>query len=780
MKSPRFKTIRSQTFIAMFFILSAMVGATLFFSYTVFENERVRLGSQTSSIHHNALNYRIHSEIFQRVSESRSLAKELLPELKDSSQPKTNAFENLPRTFYREVLAVTFFTQKDDGNLELLKLFPNQKLLQSRSLDNRTISMIYRSHPLPLKEFLTDRKLRILNRSIEMKKDSPLTVLTLLMGGESLDNENRNIIIAVDVLQDFLHRQLASTAGEQTFLVIGKGKILSHPDPSVTTRYVKTFYPNINSRDLESVQINTSEIRRGKERLLLRALSREHQEITLASINENPVWIDSLRVFLEGLGWNPIIAFAIGNLLVFIAVSVTTSKKKIRLIAEENLVEDPPKDSDLKTDSPSKDRAELKKKHAFLAKFTESSDEFFDILAPKKEVSGTTLCFLHESSGMNTLLIGEVLVEGKKGEKLTKAAHKYLTKQSKGREKISPGELLSLLNSWGLKQKYAEPLMTAVAMGLNTAQNNLAIAGGGHELPILFSSSSSLYSGKKLECENQPIGTAADTEYPVNYYPLKAGDFVIAYCGSLLDVANQDGDPQGEAGIVGIEQLITSKMTPEDLNAKIFDTTLALSTSDTFPIDYLILKWNQESLEKAAPKTSIAESSHLNERDETSLNSKSLLDSSTTTEQTEDIHWEPETASEDTQSNEETLDWEQDETETLKADHSHTEDTEEETAIFDPAPSHSETELSTDEFHTPEELTQIGETPPVNQLTDSTDKDLTDPSLLAEAVPEDLSTTDEASETDFFDLNSDAEEREKYLYEEEISSAENLKKKRAA
>src|SRR5690606_15763885 len=101
-------------------------------------------------------------------------------------------------------------------------------------------------HPIQLAKYLYTPG-EILNRSIRVatqRGPSELGLLTFVVSGAFVNEDSRDVLVIIDLVQDFLRKRLAESETAQVFLIYRNGTLLSHPSLAATVAYSRSPYPH--------------------------------------------------------------------------------------------------------------------------------------------------------------------------------------------------------------------------------------------------------------------------------------------------------------------------------------------------------------------------------------------------------------------------------------------------------------------------------------------------------------------------------------------------------
>ncbi len=254
MESRRYIPIKYK-FLAVLFVITFMSLSVFFaFTYKTFSEDKKLFVMDLNISVLRATTSDIKLELKTRIEElqifvpriyqqGRSVLAATIPkDSKDADDP----FQGLSPTLADELLAVTFYRQKGDG-FESFQSFENRPLLTKKKVGIEALAAINQKHPLNLKDQVNSQDMGMLNRSISFSEGGrkiDLPVITFLVSGNYVDSDSKGVVIAIDLLQDFLRKKLQQSEIAEIFLIKKGGAILSHPANRTTVEYAARQYPH--------------------------------------------------------------------------------------------------------------------------------------------------------------------------------------------------------------------------------------------------------------------------------------------------------------------------------------------------------------------------------------------------------------------------------------------------------------------------------------------------------------------------------------------------------
>lgn len=163
------------------------------------------------------------------------------------SEKKMNPYEGLSASLSEELLRIRFFKRTADNKFEAVREYKNMGLIEKKGMSAKGLDEIDTKHPLNIASLFENPSLELKNRSIELLDQSKrfeLAVLTVVVPGNFVDSESREVVIIVDLLQDFLRKKLNQSEVAQLFLISKKGTLLSHAALQPTIQFAEQQYPH--------------------------------------------------------------------------------------------------------------------------------------------------------------------------------------------------------------------------------------------------------------------------------------------------------------------------------------------------------------------------------------------------------------------------------------------------------------------------------------------------------------------------------------------------------
>ncbi len=166
---------------------------------------------------------------------------------------------------------------------------------------------------------------------------------------------------------------------------------------------------------------------------------------------------------------------------------------------------------------------------------------FAEYYSAAQHIGGDYYDFIEISDKSLGITIGDVAGKGV-------SAALYMAKLSSemrfhARNSLSPGAVLTVLNSALAEEMEGGMFVTLVLLILEPEKRRLSISSAGHLPPILRTRDGSV---SELQIEkNFPLGIVKNKEYSETEYMLKSGDWLILYTDGLTEAMNKKGDMFG-------------------------------------------------------------------------------------------------------------------------------------------------------------------------------------------------------------------------------------------
>lgn len=159
---------------------------------------------------------------------------------------KFNPYEGLSASLPEELLRIRFY-KREGTKIESVKEYKNTALIEKKSLDVNDLKEIDTKQELKLTSYFDSPGLELKNRSVEIlkgNKKTDLAILTVILPGNFVDSESKEVVIVVDMIQDFLRRKLNQSEVAQLFLINKSGVLLSHAALGPTVQFATRPFPH--------------------------------------------------------------------------------------------------------------------------------------------------------------------------------------------------------------------------------------------------------------------------------------------------------------------------------------------------------------------------------------------------------------------------------------------------------------------------------------------------------------------------------------------------------
>jgi len=514
-----------------------------------------------------------------------------------ASTENFDPFIGLPPNLSDEILGITFYRQVREDEREK---YPNQKFLQIRQFKNTELlgkkqypegllAQLSQEHPLPLEAYFLTQGLDLLNRSMR-NGSQPVDVFTAMLPGSFAYADLKDLIVAVDFVQEFVRKKLHSMELAETFLLTKTGSIFSHPDVNLTIDYAKKAYPHpivgrLADRTFprEGVELNFRE-----EPHLMNVSETGFTDIFSVSQMKKEQAFIAMKVILRRSMMLTLFILAIASAVTIIfAAHLTKNIRKLKEGAEQmgkgNLLTrvDIKSNDEIHelgesfnlmaariqkyfTESVEKTRMEEELKTAQLVQSTilmtnkidTDSVELVPHYVPATEVGGD-FWDAYLSGNVLTVIIGDATGHGAPAAIVTAVAKSCVaTLHQVYEEKLSAEQFLDTLNLVIYNSCRGKLLMTMCIVQLNLENGQLTICNAGHESPFWLKSDASRFSSgttrlnsEVLFARGERLGFMPEARYEAVKYQLGLQDTLLFYSDGISEAVNLRGEEWGERSL---------------------------------------------------------------------------------------------------------------------------------------------------------------------------------------------------------------------------------------
>ncbi|MBY0371764.1 hypothetical protein K2X33_13855, partial [bacterium] len=206
----------------MLFVLLSALSVFLYLAQQTFSEDKKLFIMDSNRTLLKAATSEIKLELKSRLEELQSFVPRVY-----MGGDKIDPFQGLSPTFAEELIGVTFFRQKEDGEMSVLKQFSNQTFLTKQKLSPDFLAQIDKVHPITNTRIDKTQGVDMVNRSVSLA-GADVPVLSFILGANFLGDAAKELFIVVDFSQTFLMRTLAQSELTEVFLLFGNGTVLSH------------------------------------------------------------------------------------------------------------------------------------------------------------------------------------------------------------------------------------------------------------------------------------------------------------------------------------------------------------------------------------------------------------------------------------------------------------------------------------------------------------------------------------------------------------------------
>ncbi len=250
--------IRYKVLGIVFCILTLCAVSLFYFSFKTFaDDKRLFVGDLNTTLLRSIvsdmkleLKYRLEGiqAVVQRIYPLRSGANAVptppaaAPVAPTEGQPAPappDPFAGLAGNLADEVISISLYRPNANKAFDRVFLYQNAGLFSRRQLPDNLVDQITTQHPIKIED-AKEQEVRLTNRSVRFAKSSnaaDVAVLTLMFRGNFLFEEQRDTVIVVDLIQDFLTKTLQASDLAEAFLISQDGLLISHPQHSLAVQF---------------------------------------------------------------------------------------------------------------------------------------------------------------------------------------------------------------------------------------------------------------------------------------------------------------------------------------------------------------------------------------------------------------------------------------------------------------------------------------------------------------------------------------------------------------
>jgi len=546
---------------------------------------------------------------------------------------KELSLQHLPE----ELLGIRFYRRSpSDSSLSLIKEFKNSELLTSKSIPESVLNEIEKQHQAPLADFSFAGGTLLLNRSISLVSQSEknnLSVLTLLIPGNFVNDNTKSVIIVVDLVQDFLRKKLAQSELSEVFLITKSGQLLSHSSTETLIQNSNKIFDHPIVEKLKSRQLprESLELNLKNEAYLCNLMDSGLPETYAVSQIKRSQAFQALQILLKETLLTGIFILSIAMILsIVFAARLTSNIKKLRIAAEEigkgSL--DPSLDIQSNDEIESVAQsfqwmaAEIKKllietvEKARMAKeledskviqstllsvahFTSDAVEIEPFYLSASECGGD-VWDAYLAGNTLTILLGDATGHGAPAAIVTAVAKScFITLNSLNPQTpLSPELFLKQLNQVIYDSCKGQLFMTMAVIQINLATGEMIFSNAGHEAPLLLKANKS--GSDKTDCESlfvrgERLGFSRDSQFEKVTTQIELGDTLLIYTDGVSEAFNPEGKQFGERALKKIlKRNGTSSLI--EIKEQIYRDVKEFmgGTPQLDDITYVLVKWNKK------------------------------------------------------------------------------------------------------------------------------------------------------------------------------------------
>ncbi len=516
----------------------------------------------------------------------------------DPNDQTTSAFEGLSDHLPDELLRIRFYRRTSPTSFDLIRDYKNTTLLEKKQLVASDLDQIDKKHPLPLEAFADKPELKLLNRSIHVDRNgfsSDLAVLNFMLPGNFIEGDSKEVIISVDLMQNFLRAKLNQSDVAQLFLITEEGTLLSHSLLQPTIMYSNTVFPHPIVERLKKHHFprESFELEIDHEAYLCNLSETGFKGIYVVSqIKKSDAYL-ALNLLMEKsiLIAALIICIAIIASILFAArlgKNIEKLKHAAETIGAGNLKGDLVIHSNDELQAVAQSFRWMAKRLRELVAESAQKARMEDELETARLVQSTLLatpelntdavqcaCYYQPATecggdiwdtrldgNILTVIIGDATGHGAPAAIVTaviKSCFDTLNAIYSGTP-LSPVQLLTTLNSILSAACKGKLLMTMCIIQLDLETGELTVGSAGHEAPLVVRGSHLISQTEKADkpakqtaevlfARGERLGFDPNSEYESVNYQMSSGDTLLLYTDGVTEARNQDSKEWGERSL---------------------------------------------------------------------------------------------------------------------------------------------------------------------------------------------------------------------------------------
>jgi sigma-B regulation protein RsbU (phosphoserine phosphatase) len=484
-----------------------------------------------------------------------------------------------------EVIAVHFFSSDPATHFAAIGQYRNAPLIESREIEEKYIDDLKN---LDAASFADSSVGNILfkNRSVQLSAKKSLPIVTIVMRVPVKSAKQKEIIVAVDLLQEFLIQALQRSDIANVFLISTDGELISHSSTEETVSHAGRRYPHpILTASARKARIKESlELTVGSEKVLCSIADTHFGNLSIVSqVSEVHAFFALKQLlrycFLLGLG----VLYGSFVVSLFFSRRLTANIAKLEVAAKEvgkgNLdVTVGIRSNDeiqsvgetlqlmsgqvktLLTQSAEKARMENELKMASTLQELLLSQKSIKVpgvevetfYRPASECGGDYWDMKLRGNKL-TVLIADATGHGAPAAIVTSLAKSCFCTMNSLPESVAltPADYLTQINQTLFDAAHGQLGMTMSVFQIDLAENQFMLSSAGHEMPLLVSGKSADPTGKgekpqALFVRGERLGFSVESEYENQTFAISPGDSLLLYTDGLIETQGTNGKPWSE------------------------------------------------------------------------------------------------------------------------------------------------------------------------------------------------------------------------------------------
>lgn len=542
-----------------------------------------------------------------------------------------------------ELIGVRFYRKNPtDGSLSLIKEFKNTDVLQNKSLPGSITQDIDTKTPLQLEKFSFSEGTKLINRSLQAQSSSgpiELSLLTLLVPGNLVNDNTKTVVIVVDILQDFLRKKLQQSELAEVFLITKDGYLISHSSPKTLIESSGTPFDHPIVERLKARQLpkESLELKIDKERYLCNLSETAIPDTyAISQIKESEAFLALKTLMRETLLTGVFILSIALILSIVFSNTLTSNIKKLKLAAQAVGQGDLEVQLDIKSNDEIQNVAEsfrwMTSRIKQLIVETITKERMTKELETAKLIQSTLLTSNHvnttaaevepfylsasecggdiwdayQTGSTITVLVGDATGHGAAAAIVTAVAKScFITLNSIYSSKpLLPDQFLTELNRVLFDSCKGQLLMTMAVVQMDLSSGETIISNAGHEAPLLLKTMNDPNSKNKCEplfVRGERLGFSPESQFENLKVQLDVGDTILIYTDGVSEATNTENKQFGERAVKKLFNKLGTLPLAE-IKTQLFEElkTFMGSEPQHDDITYVLLKWHHQ-LEKVIP-----------------------------------------------------------------------------------------------------------------------------------------------------------------------------------